>query len=157
YGGPPKLASDLARQLARRGHAVTVCTTDALDARRVSPLEETLQGVRVVRFRNVSNWLAYRLKVFLPVGLRRGRVRPLAGVVVAHLFETRTLLNAWAAGEATRQHVPFVLSALGSLPRGSGWRGLLKGRYDRKYLRALLGKAGALLAQNDHERRLYAE
>jgi glycosyltransferase involved in cell wall biosynthesis len=157
YGGPPKLASDLARQLARRGHAVTVCTTDALDARRARPLEETSHGVRVVRFRNASNWLAYRLKVFLPVGLRRWLARHLAAFDVVHLFETRTFLNAWAAREAVRRRVPFVLSVLGSLPRGSGWRGLLKGRYDRKHLRTLLGEAAALLAQNDHERRLYAE
>src|SRR6266481_4992845 len=32
YGGIPRLATSLARGLARRGHHVTVCTTDARDA-----------------------------------------------------------------------------------------------------------------------------
>jgi hypothetical protein len=116
YGGPPKLVSDLARQLLRRGHQVTVLTTDALDARRFSAREEVSDGARVIRFANLSNGLAYRLKVFLPRGMRRWLAQHVVEYDMVHLFETRTLLNAWAAREATRRGVPYVLSVLGSLP-----------------------------------------
>lgn len=158
YGGPPKVVHDLARQLVRRGHEVTVCTTDALDGRRrVATREEVADGVRVVRFRNLSNWLAYRLKILLPLGMKRWLADHVREFDVVHLFEARTLLNAWAAHEAVAAGVPFVLSVFGCLPRGTGWRGVLKGRYDRQHLDTLLGRAGALLAQNDHEARLYEE
>jgi glycosyltransferase involved in cell wall biosynthesis len=111
----------------------------------------------VVRFANLSNWLAYRLKIFLPVGARRWLAEHICEFDVAHLFEARTMLNAHAAEEAARQGVPFVLSALGSQPRGSGWRSWIKGRYDRQHGARLLGGAAALLAQNEHEGQLYRE
>ena len=37
YGGIPRVATALARELGWRGHAVTVCTTDAADARNRMP------------------------------------------------------------------------------------------------------------------------
>jgi glycosyltransferase involved in cell wall biosynthesis len=158
YGGPPKMVTDLARHLARRGHDVTVCTTDALDAvARLPAGEEQLGGVRVVRFRNASNALAWRLKIFLPVGMHRWLNDNVARFDVVHLFETRTTLNAWAAHAATAARVPFVWSVWGSLPLGDGWRATIKRRYDQKHASALFGAAAALLAQNDHEAKLYAE
>ncbi len=158
YGGPPRAIFDLARHLVRRGHEVTVCTTDALDARRrVAVREEQSHGVRVVRFRNRSNWLAYNLKIFLPVGMRRWLADNVPRFDVVHLFDARTLLNAWAADTAARHGVPFVLSSFGSQPRGTGWRAWVKARYDRKYGPTLVGKAAALLAQNEHEGQVYLE
>jgi glycosyltransferase involved in cell wall biosynthesis len=158
YGGPPRLVSDLARQLASRGHQVTVCTTDALDAgRRIERLEEESAGVRVVRFRNLSNALAYRLKIFVPLGMKSWLARNVGAFDVVHLFDARTLLNAWAARAVVDHGVPFVLSAFGSLPAGTGWRAIVKRRFDRRHGGVLLGRATALLAQNEHERQLYVD
>src|SRR5947208_5359075 len=72
YGGIPRLAHSLARGLARRGHEVTVCTTDALDAStrlQAATCSRTADGVEVRIFENVSNALAYHLQLFLPLGL----------------------------------------------------------------------------------------
>lgn len=156
YGGPPKMASDLGRHLARRGHEVTVCTTDAFDAHARLPVGTTeIEGVRVVRFRNASNSLAWRLKIFLPIGMHQWLDENAHAFDIVHLFDARTMLNAWAAHAATAAHVPFVLSVWGSLPRGDGWRAIIKARYDNRYAKMLLGGAAALLAQNDHEAELY--
>lgn len=158
YGGPPKLVSDLARHLARRGHDVTVCTTDALGADQRLPVgEERLGGVQVVRFRNASNALAWRLKIFLPVGMRGWLADQVRRFDVVHLFDTRTLLNGWAAEAAVAAGVPFVLSVWGSLPAGGGWRAVIKRRFDRRWGKTLYGRAAALLAQNAHEAALYRQ
>ncbi len=158
YGGPPRMVYDLARELVARGHEVTVCTTDALDRGKRVPLRsETSYGVRIVRFRNLSNWLAFQLKIFLPLGMRRWIARHVADFDVVHLFDARTLQNAWLAHEASQRRVPFVVSVWGSLPRGEGWRAMIKARYDRKHLPVQLGRAHALLAQNDHEAELYRQ
>src|SRR5439155_25815673 len=82
YGGIPRLAHSLTRGLARRGHQVTVCTTDACDesgrlpnreaARsrfRAWPPSRTADGVEMRVFPNISNRLAYHLQLFLPIGL----------------------------------------------------------------------------------------
>lgn len=158
YGGPPRMVFDLARELVKRGHQVTVCTTDALDERtRLDALEETSHGVRIVRFRNLSNKLAFKLKIFLPLKMRRWLAAHVDEFDVVHLFDARTMLNAWASQAAVRAGVPFFVSVWGSLPRGHGWRALIKGGYDRAYGATNWGKAAGLLAQNDHEAALYQQ
>lgn len=158
YAGVPKLVYDLARALVRRGHEVTVCTTDVLDEReRITVLEEVSHGVRIVRFRNVSNRLAYHLKIFIPTRMRRWLAANVACFEVVHLFDARTLLNAWAARAALRSGTPFVLSVLGELPRGTGWQSWVKRVYDRRHGPVVIGRASALLAQNEHEAQVYQE
>jgi glycosyltransferase involved in cell wall biosynthesis len=158
YGGPPRMVFDVARALVERGHEVTVCTTDALDKdKRIELLEEVSHGVHVVRFRNWSNRIAFHLKIFLPRGLREWLDQHIAEFDVVHLFDARTLLNGWAVEAAARHNVPFFASVWGSLPRGDGWRALIKDQYDRTYGLTHYRKAAGLLAQNEHEAALYAE
>ena len=46
YGGIPRLATTMTRALARRGHQVTVCTTDVRDRRtRASAIAPGAHGV----------------------------------------------------------------------------------------------------------------
>src|SRR5689334_1004717 len=73
YGGIPRLAASLSRGLARRGHAVTVCTTDACDrsSRLNGQSAHERDGVAVRVFPNVSNRLAYDYQLFMPLGLGR--------------------------------------------------------------------------------------
>src|SRR5262245_66639746 len=86
YGGPPRLAYDMARQMVRRGHRVRVLTTDALDGlARAHPEREVLDGIEIERVRNVSNRLAWDSKVFLPLHFRNVLVRSLTERGVIHL------------------------------------------------------------------------
>jgi glycosyltransferase involved in cell wall biosynthesis len=158
YGGPPRVVFDLARALVQRGHDVTVVTTDALDqGKRIAELEEVSHGVRVVRFRNLSNRVAFHLKIFLPLGMRSWLRQHVREYDVVHLFDARTLLNGWAAEAAVDSGVPFFASVWGSLPRGDGWRGLIKDVYDHSFGPTHYHKAAGFLAQNEHEAELYAE
>src|SRR3990167_6017744 len=84
YGGIPRVATALARGLARRGHRVPVCTTDPGDAGHRAPRpappagparafqawppSRTPEGVELRVFPNLANGLAYRLQLFLPLG-----------------------------------------------------------------------------------------
>jgi glycosyltransferase involved in cell wall biosynthesis len=119
YGGIPRLVGTLARGLARRGHKVTVCTTDACDAqtRLLSPAcSRTPDGVEVRTFRNLSNRLAYHLQFFLPVGLR-GYLRAHAETFdVAHLHACRNVPGAVASYHLRRAGVPYVLAPNGTAP-----------------------------------------
>jgi glycosyltransferase involved in cell wall biosynthesis len=158
YGGPPRMVFDVARTLAARGHEVTVVTTDALDDKeRIVRREEISHGVHIVRFRNLSNRVAYHLKIFLPLGLRAWLKQHVPLFDVVHLFDARTLLNGFAAEAAVEHCVPFFASVWGSLPRGDGWRALIKDQYDRSFGPTHYTKATGLLAQNDHEAALYVE
>jgi glycosyltransferase involved in cell wall biosynthesis len=156
YGGPPRLAYDMARQLTRRGHAVHVLTSDALDQHtRARPLHEVLDGVPVTRVPNVSNGLAWNYKVFLPTGFGQAFAKALQTTQLVHIFDFRDYQNAVALPRLRRAGVPYVLSALGELPRAHGIKRWIKVVYDVVWGRRLVRHAAALLAQTPEEASWY--
>jgi glycosyltransferase involved in cell wall biosynthesis len=129
YGGIPRIAYEICKEQARRGHIVTVATTDALDSTQRIPLEEgaanfkgytnsvcrQFDGLTVFYFRNFSNTLAYHMQGFLPLGLKswaRGNVR---NFDVVHLHGHHHLLNSAVARCARKARVPYVLTANGTV------------------------------------------
>ncbi len=158
YGGPPRVMTEYAIGLAALGHEVEVFTTDVLDGeRRATPAVETLDGVRVRRFRNVSNSLAWTTKKYLPYGLPVALAQAGGGYDVIHVTDTRTFLTASAFLASVGRGVPLALSAHGSLPRSRGLRGAVKDVYDLALVRPMLRRASLLLAQTEHEAELYRE
>ncbi|HEX5501410.1 MAG TPA: glycosyltransferase [Thermomicrobiales bacterium] len=156
YGGPPRVMYDAARRLVRRGHAVTVLTTDALDGeRRVAPRQAKLDGITVRYLPNLSNRLAWKAKIFLPLGFRRALEALLPSADVIHLSDFRSVQNAigWRAAHAA--DVPYVISAYGQLPRGRGLKRPLKVVFDHRDGYAMVRHAEALLAQTAHEAACY--
>jgi glycosyltransferase involved in cell wall biosynthesis len=114
FGGPVTVCLDLAATQVALGHDVTVATTDALDAdSRVGPLQEVIEGVNVVRFRNVSAALSKRRNLFMPRGLRawvRGNVHLFD---VAHLHDYFTYLNVCVGALCRERGVPYVVQPHG--------------------------------------------
>jgi glycosyltransferase involved in cell wall biosynthesis len=148
--------TDFAVGLVGRGHEVTVFTTDVLDGeRRATPRHEMLDGVRVERFPNLSNSLAWGSKKYLPPGLIAATARRISSYDLVHATDARTVATATAYLAARVAGVPFVLSAHGSLPGSAGLRGMVKGVYDRALVRPMLDRAALLLAQTAHEEHLY--
>jgi glycosyltransferase involved in cell wall biosynthesis len=119
YGGIPRLVYGLARQQVRMGHRVTVVTTDALDEQRRTHTmgwEAEPTGMRVERFRNLSNELAYQHQLFLPTGAGRFLASAAREHDVIHLHGHRHLLNNLAIREARRHDIPVVMTPNGTLP-----------------------------------------
>jgi glycosyltransferase involved in cell wall biosynthesis len=157
FGGPPKVMSEEARELVRRGHDVTVFTTDALDAdHRVEPAGAVeLDGVHVHRFRNLSNGAAFHRYRFQPRGMRRALTTVRADV--AHLSELRHELAILTWRACHRRDIPLVVSAHGTLPRRGGWKGRIRGLYDQAFVDPMLRGGAGFIAQTEHEGRLYVE
>lgn len=157
FGGPPKVMSEEARELTRRGHDVTVFTTDALDAeRRAEPSGLVdLDGVAVHRFPNISNAAAFHRYRFQPRGMRRALASVPADV--AHLSELRHELAILTWRACRRRDIPLVISAHGTLPRRTGWKGQIRGLYDRAFVDPMLRHGAGFIAQTDHEAALYVE
>ena len=100
YGGIPRLATTLTTGLARRGHHVTVCTTDVCDRHsRLPTLSPTPapSDIDVHVFRNWSNRLAYELQLFTPIGLGRYLADTGAQFDIAHIHGHRHGLELVAA------------------------------------------------------------
>ena len=115
YGGIPRLATTMTRALVRRGHQVTVCTTDVRDQRtRASAIAPNAQGVEVRMFPNLSNAVAYHLQFFTPVGLRAYLKSTAATFDIAHVHACHNLPGVIAAAELSRVGVPYVVSPNGT-------------------------------------------
>jgi glycosyltransferase involved in cell wall biosynthesis len=148
----------MAHGLARRGHEVTVCTTDACDqfSRLPPSLKRASDGVDVRVFPNLSNRLAYHLQLFLPRGLERF-LRHHAGTFdVAHLHACRNIPGAIAAYHLRRAGVPYVLAPNGTAPQIER-RLAAKRAFDALAGRRILSGASRVLAVSDVERRQFRE
>lgn len=120
YGGVPRVAFELTKELARIGHEVTVYTTDVFDrSSRICGIDYGIQvivdGVKVVYFKNLSNRLVYDLQLFLPLGLRKKIKETLPDFDIVHLHSHRHFLNNVVRYHAKKIKKPYLLSAHGTV------------------------------------------
>lgn len=155
YGGIPRLATAMTRGLARRGHDVTVCTTDVCDATsrvRQTEGQPGTPGLHVHVFPNLSNRLAYHWQLFTPLGLTthlRTRARHFD---IAHLHACRNLPGVIAARTLRRFGVPYVISPNGTAPAIER-RVLVKRLFDWTAGRQTLADSARVVAVTEAERR----
>lgn len=148
YGGSVRAATELTRALVRAGHRVTVLTTDTLSPTERAPVpRETLDGVEVVRARNLSNALRGRLNLSTPHGMA-ALARSLIverRIDLVHCHELRTVENLRVAPVAEALDVPVVVSPHGTLPTSTG-RPAFKRAWDRLLGGRLLPRCDAAIA-----------
>jgi glycosyltransferase involved in cell wall biosynthesis len=154
YGGPVRVVYELSKRLIERGHEVLVYTTDALDAHSRSEAgEQIIDGVRVRRFRNLSNRLAWN-RLFIPLGFGGRLAQTMQRFDVIHLHEFRTLQNVYALPALHKAGRPYILMPHGGLPPELGRKGV-KRIYDLLYGQRLLEGAARLHALTEMERQQY--
>ena len=154
YGGTPRAAFELARALAARGHHVRVLTTDSAGDSRFSRDEihtKNTHGIEVRYYRNISNYLARRHRLFLPAQFQREVRKELADCDVLHIHEFRSTLTVPAARTARELSIPYVLSPHGGL-RHLG-KHAAKTIFDVLWGRAILDGAAAVLVLTGKEER----
>ncbi|MBI3814450.1 MAG: glycosyltransferase, partial [Nitrospinae bacterium] len=139
YGGTPRVVYELCRELVRKGHNITVYTTDVFDKdsrqsavgsrQSTTCIETEVEGIKIKYFRNLSNTLAFNQKVFISPGILKDLKKNLRQFDIVHLHEFRTLQNAAAYRYLTKYKIPYILSAHGSVLRLMG-KEFLKGLFD---------------------------
>ena len=141
----------LSRELVRRGHQVIVCTTDALDVKnRIGKGEERIDGIKVRRFKNLSNALAYRHKLFFSPGMLLAVRNELRGLDIIHMHEYRTLQNIIVHYYAKKYGIPYVLQAHTSVVTYFQ-KGTLKRVFDRIWGARILKDSSKLIAVSKEE------
>jgi len=156
YGGQPKSCYDLSRALTRRGHRVTVVTTDSgghsrLRLKKGAPAEQNLDGIQVFYYPNLSNYLAFHQRLFLPLGLFRNMLRHLSGCDLVHVHELRSPPTVAAYKTARKLQLPFVLSTHGGLQ----WLGKRTAKYlfDKMWGQSILQHATKLISVSPLEEK----
>jgi len=156
YGGPTRVVYELSKYLANRGHKVTVYTTDALDEKsriEISSHPHSINGVKTYYFKNLSNYLAYKHILALPMGLLPHIKEEIKEFDIIHLHGGRTFLNIIVHHYAKKYGIPYVLQPRGSLPRIS--KSKQKKLFDALFGRAIIKDASKIIASSKLESDQY--
>ncbi len=153
FGGVVRAVEGMAASLVKRGHDVTILTTDALDQRQryPGPSDERVDGLRVLRRPNDWPWLRGRLNLSTPRSMKQAAEALLPTVDVLHIHEFRTLENLLVTPVAQRLDKPIVLSPHGTLNLDTG-RGRLKTVWDRLLSPGLALRVDHVVALSQAER-----
>ena len=154
YGGPPRAAYELCKELVKRGHEVTVYTTDTLDAQKrvYVPSKEALEidGIKVYYFKNLSNRLAGKYHLFITPTFVKALRHNLKGFDVIQLYGARTTLHIPAHHYAKKYGVPYVLLTAGGISPFITKQGL-KRLFDMLFGYRILKDAAKVIAGNEVE------
>jgi glycosyltransferase involved in cell wall biosynthesis len=148
YGGTPRLAYEMARALTRRGHQLMVLTTDAGGPERISAsyIQEAqhrdVDGMQVHYYRNLSNGLAHRHRIFFPLAALQDIRHRLSEAEIIHVHDLRSFLSVAAHRAARSLRTPYVLSPHGGLPRMG--KATAKAVFDFLWGKAILRDAAAV-------------
>ena len=153
YGGPPKACFEMARAAARRGHAVSIFTTDLGDPGPLGgapggPVER--DGVTIHRYpvRRPHVWGA-------SPGMARALREAIPRVDVVHLHSLYLFHDRVVGRECARSGVPYLLQPHGALdPWHHRRKRLRKWLVEAWYQNAVTRRAGAIQFTTEEEARL---
>ncbi len=146
-GGSAEIPYQISGELAKRGHQVTVYTSDYKMSRDYL---DSLPDVDVHSFRTVSSAANF----FITPGMAGSLKREITRFDVVHLHNYRTYQNIIASNYARKFNVPYILHAHGSLPRINSKQGL-KRLYDGLWGHRILKSAFRAVAISPFEAEQY--
>jgi glycosyltransferase involved in cell wall biosynthesis len=157
-GGVTKVNYELAKNLVRLGHNVTVYTTDGfnsrLNVRKNVPVD--VEGVKVYYFYNLSRYfvqkLIFPIPYFAPLIIRKD----IRNFDVIHIHEHRSLLAVFVHYYAKKYKVPYILQSHGSVFPHFQNKGLKK-FFDLVFGDKILKDASQLIALTETEAKQYMQ
>lgn len=118
FGGPAKVVHLISKELVKRGHNVTVYTTDAMSpTKRLNvPRIANVDGIQVHYMRNVSQIPIRMSNLFICPELFRASKLEVETFDIIHLHEFTTFQNVVVSGYAKKYCVPYILQGHGTIP-----------------------------------------
>lgn len=155
FGGAPKVAYVISKELVKRGHEVTVLTTNAYDQKRRLNAENSYylcDGIQVRYLKNVVYMPARN--VFVAPEIIKFFMEDAQHFDVIHLHEYRSFFGIAMSLLGEKQNVPYILQAHGSLPQVM-LKQKLKWAYDLFFGYKLLREASKMVAFTQTEAQQY--
>lgn len=154
--GNSRVAYEISKGLARRGHDVTVCTTNVLAGEKTfepKKKEYEIEGIKVHYHKN----LIYKPHTLVPILYSQGVIgeirKDIPNYDVIHLHENRFYTSILLHHYAKKYGIPYVLQAHGDLPRIP--KHSLKMLFDVFFGYRLLRDAAKVIALNHIEAEQY--
>jgi glycosyltransferase involved in cell wall biosynthesis len=153
FGGPPKVAFDVCKELAKRGHYVEVYTTNAYDQKRnFKPLDKQIVvcNIKVTYFSNFPKIKNLYVAPEMIVKLWK----TLEDFDIVHVHFGRQLYDAFFGLGGKKICTPYVLQAHGALPH-IGRMKRTKIVYDKLFGWRTIRNASKVIALNCVEAEQY--
>ena len=157
FGGVTAVSYILAKRLVKKGHEVSVYTTDVGNDRysRLNVQEtKIIDGIYVHYFRNINNSLAFIHRLFLPVGMFSAIRKDITNFDIIHTHVFRGVQEVLIHHYAKKYNIPYVIQAHGSLPR-SFQKQRLKNIFDLFFGYKILRDASKVIALTETEAEQY--
>jgi glycosyltransferase involved in cell wall biosynthesis len=148
FGGMTTVAYNLSKEMTKRGHDVTVYTTDVgdcLNLRLKVNNVENKDGMKVCYFKNFNNYLAFKHRLFLPITMFLTLRKDLMKFDIIHVHDFRSLLSILVHHYSKKYDIPYVLQAHGSIPYSSE-KEFLKKIFDKLWGYNILNDASKVIA-----------
>lgn len=156
FGGPAKVAYQIAKELVKKKHNVVVYTSDAKDLGSRLSVDhfKVVDGIKVHYFKNLAMMPVKKLKLFVSPQMISKVEKEVQTFDVIHLHEYRTFQNIIVQHYARKYGIPYILQAHGTLPRSIA-KQRLKWFYDVSFGYRLLKGASKVIALNQMEADQY--
>lgn len=155
YGGAPVVAFEMTKALSNRGHNLTVFSTDVFNESQRIDSNFYKFNFKVFYFKNLSNRLAYKYRIYLPPNFMiNGRY--VKNFDVVHVHDFRTVLTVVIYLFCRLYDVPYIIQPHGKVPIELNQRGkYLKRLFDYVIGHRIIKNAAEILVLNNDEAKSY--
>ena len=144
-GGDVNVCNNLSRELIKRGHEVTLITTDfGFDEEYVKDIEN--EGVEVKTFHCIFSVCNF----FVSLGMKKWLKNNINNFDIIHLHDIRTYQNILIHNQSKKYDIPYVVHGHGCIPTSTGKKHI-KGIFDFFYGKNILRDASKLIANSKAE------
>jgi len=154
FGGPIRGTYETGLRLVKKGHEVTVYTTDAWEPKkRIDKKEDIINGMHIKYFPNINNLLASKYKIFSPVGMYSQVKKKINNFDIIHIQEYYTIITFIGGKLSKKYNKKYLVSirgALSDVPMQS--KNNLKKIFNF-FLKKFLFSADAITVQTENERK----
>ncbi|MBT9147506.1 MAG: Phosphatidyl-myo-inositol mannosyltransferase [Syntrophomonadaceae bacterium] len=147
HGGSAEVPYQLSSELAKKGHKVTIYTSDYKFS------QEYVNSIPKVRVCIFKTWVT-RVKFFIAPGMVRQARKEVKHFEIIHMHNYHTFQNIVAHHYAKKYGIPYVLQAHGSLVTYFQ-KGMLKRVFDRLWGYTILKGASKVIAVTKTEVEQY--
>lgn len=156
-GGCTRVAFELSKALVNNGNDVTILTTDMKNRfeRNVGYKNpEISNGVKIYRFKNISNRLAWDRYIYTDIGICNYLHKNIKNFDIVHLHDFRSVQTIATAYFCHKHKIPFVIQPHGA-PLATNH--LLKCILDKTFTRYALDKSSFIISLTNDERNRLIE
>ena len=162
FGGILFLCVDIARELSKLGHDVTIYTTDLDFANNANTFNKNLPRLEMYdgfKINRTHTWFSFKLFFVNPgMYLQLKKDRP----DIIHTIGIRSFQSLIAAIISKRFKIPLVISDQGGLTthpdlQRSGILGKIVYNLQKPFLRFIINQSSRISVPNDYERKIFTE